>query len=156
MNAGVPSTVPAIVAPTAPFDSRSRAMPKSSTFTWPVAVTKMFAGLMSRWTMPAAWHSASRSSTGSKSASFCSSVMSLRRSWTCTSSVVPSSSSITRKISPRSLSPSSITATRAACWMLLAMRASRTKRSRTSASDASSASSTLTATFAFVTRFVAA
>ncbi len=31
----------------------ARAMPKSITFTWPVCVTMMFAGLMSRWTTPA-------------------------------------------------------------------------------------------------------
>ena len=33
----------------------ARAMPKSMTLTWPVGVSITFAGLMSRWTMPARW-----------------------------------------------------------------------------------------------------
>ncbi len=39
-----------IVIPESPM---ARAMPKSMTLTWPVRVSMTFAGLMSRWTMPA-------------------------------------------------------------------------------------------------------
>ena len=48
MYDGVPSEDPVCVAPTSPARSARRAMPKSSTFTTPSAVTRMFAGLMSR------------------------------------------------------------------------------------------------------------
>ena len=44
----------------------SFAKPKSRTFAWPRLVTKILAGLMSRWTMPAAW-AASRASENSAS-----------------------------------------------------------------------------------------
>ncbi len=38
-----------------PDSPMARAMPKSMTLTWPVRVSMTFAGLMSRWTMPARW-----------------------------------------------------------------------------------------------------
>ena len=36
------------------------ASPKSRSFAWPRSVTKMFAGLMSRWTIPLAWAASER------------------------------------------------------------------------------------------------
>ena len=47
--------------------SSARAMPKSMTFTAPVLVTMMLAGLMSRWMMPASWLACSARVTGSSS-----------------------------------------------------------------------------------------
>ena len=44
--------------------STARAMPKSITFTSPVLVTMMLAGLMSRWIMPASWLACRARATG--------------------------------------------------------------------------------------------
>ena len=46
----VPMTIPAAVRLTCPV---AREMPKSVSFTMPSGRTRMFAGLMSRWTTPA-------------------------------------------------------------------------------------------------------
>ena len=46
--------------------SSARAIPKSITFTWPVLVIMMLAGLMSRWTMPASWLAVSARQAGSR------------------------------------------------------------------------------------------
>ena len=46
MNSAVPNTLPAIVCPRLP---KSRAMPKSESFTSPSAVSSRLPGLMSRW-----------------------------------------------------------------------------------------------------------
>ena len=54
MYEGVPMAVPMRVASMPDPGSRMRATPKSSTFTLPSLVMKMFPGLMSRWTMPTA------------------------------------------------------------------------------------------------------
>ena len=39
------------------------AMPKSATFTWPVAVMRMLPGLTSRWTTPLRWAKARAAAT---------------------------------------------------------------------------------------------
>ena len=45
----------------APSTGVNLARPKSKTFTWPRSVTKMFAGLMSRWMIPLLWAAQSAS-----------------------------------------------------------------------------------------------
>ena len=65
-----PSAAPARLAvgssgSTLVFDTVRLASPKSSSFAWPRAVTKIFAGLMSLWTIPFAW-AASSASTSSR------------------------------------------------------------------------------------------
>ena len=75
MYAGVPATVPgrlslawaSSVVASSPSPSSacvSLARPKSRTLTTPSGVTITFAGLRSRWTMPAAWAAASASASG--------------------------------------------------------------------------------------------
>ncbi len=96
MKAGVPMLVPTRVALLAVDISRSLAIPKSSTFTWPVRVRKTFSGFRSRWTIPFAW-AATRTSTSWSATERTSSSVSFpplrtRRP----SSVSPSSSSETR------------------------------------------------------------
>ena len=145
MYEGVPMAVPARVASMLESDSRMRATPKSSTFTSPVLVMKTLAGFTSRWTMPAAWHLLSSSSTGSKMRSVSSSgtLPPLRtRSWP---SVSPSSRSITRKGSPVSLTSSSVTGTRAGWSTRLAILPSRRNLSRIWTSRANSAWRSFTA-----------
>ena len=51
MYDGVPKNSPATVI----WEAGSLAMPKSMSFAWPEARTMMFAGLMSRWTIPCVW-----------------------------------------------------------------------------------------------------
>ncbi len=118
MNEGVPSAVPARVA--SPPDSRMRATPKSSNFTALSRVMKTFAGLMSRWTIDCAWKAArvSQSSAAIHSASSTGTFRAIRfqSCW----AVSPSSSSMTRKGSPASVTPSSSMATRPRWSTLLA------------------------------------
>ena len=52
-SAGVPTAMPVWVS-FSPADSTARAMPKSATRAWP-PWSRMFSGLMSRWTMPCSW-----------------------------------------------------------------------------------------------------
>ena len=82
-------------------------MPKSSTLSCPERVRKMFAGLMSRWMTPfacaAASTSRSWSATDSTSSSLSCPPLRTRRS----SSVSPSSSSVTRNSDPSSATSSS-------------------------------------------------
>ena len=74
-SAGVPATVPGRLSrawassvvsssPSVPSAWSSLARPKSRTLTTPSGVTMTFAGLRSRWTMPAAWAAASASASG--------------------------------------------------------------------------------------------
>jgi hypothetical protein len=66
----------------------ARAIPKSITFTAPVLVIMMFAGLMSRWMMPASWENASARHT--------SAITRLASS----SGMAPESCTISRRVSP--------------------------------------------------------
>ncbi len=56
-------SVAAAVSPEGAPPGESFASPKSSTFTWPDAVSITFAGLTSRWMIPAACAAASARST---------------------------------------------------------------------------------------------
>ena len=51
--AGVPTAKPVWVSPSSP--ASARAMPKSATSVLPSVVSRMFSGLMSRWTTPCWW-----------------------------------------------------------------------------------------------------
>ena len=53
MNEGVPSTMPNIESLLCELLSKTRATPKSSSFTDPSLQTKTFCGLRSRWMIPA-------------------------------------------------------------------------------------------------------
>ena len=77
-----------------PATPSARAMPKSSTLTWPSAST-MFAGLMSRCTSPAACATSSASHTAAAmpTASPAASIPASSRTWR---RVRPATSSITR------------------------------------------------------------
>ena len=55
--------------------ARLRATPKSMIFTEPSALMKMFAGLMSRWTIPALWAWARPARTCTMIATFRSALM---------------------------------------------------------------------------------
>ncbi|OLT09942.1 hypothetical protein BJF77_09205 [Kocuria sp. CNJ-770] len=130
--------------------STARAIPKSMTFTWRSGVTITFAGLMSRWTIPARWlySRASRiprvMSTASRGVT--------ASSWISSRKVRPGTYSITMngRSTPSSvrarISPVSYTETIE--WWLRAATdcASRLKRSWKVASRASSGRSTLIAT----------
>ena len=59
----MPITAPAWVRLDSVGALTARAMPKSATFTWPLAPIRMFAGLMSRWTSPASWAKLSAAAT---------------------------------------------------------------------------------------------
>ena len=73
---------------------RARAIPKSITFTAPVLVIMMFAGLISRWMMPASWLKCSASRTWDMMAAASVSRI-LPYSWTMSRSVSPCTRSIT-------------------------------------------------------------
>ena len=68
VNARPASRVSAVAAPSAPSPSRSLAMPKSRSFTWPSRDTRTFDGFRSRWTTSwaCAWATASRTSRKSR------------------------------------------------------------------------------------------
>ena len=126
----------------------ARAMPKSMTFTAPVFVSMMFAGLTSRWMMPCRCEKSSAPHTSARidDARRGSSGPSRR---TMSRSVSPCTSSITMNgtvpIGP-SVSPVSYTATMEEWFSSAAFFASRRKRSRKFSSRARSARIIFTAT----------
>ena len=125
-------------APGSAAPARTRAMPKSSTLSRPSRRTKRLSGLMSRWTMPWAWAATSTSSSSSARR---------RRSPRGTppgrrarsASDCPSSSSITRKGAPSSVTSMSRTSTVPGCLKRLTAFASCSNRARSSGSRATSA-----------------
>ena len=78
-----------------------RASPKSATLTRPSSASSTFSGLMSRWTIPAAWAAESADSTGS-STSNASRGVSRTRSRSQSRRVRPATYSMARKTVPLS------------------------------------------------------
>ena len=62
MYTGVPIAIPVWVSLVPPATVTARAIPKSATTARP-PLSRMFSGLMSRWTMPSSWATASASAT---------------------------------------------------------------------------------------------
>src|SRR5664279_2050384 len=77
--------------------SAALARPKSRILAWPRLVTKIFAGLMSRWTMPSAWAASSASAISMAS----DSINSVHRS-TCNTMLQGGGSA---RLSPKTLQP---------------------------------------------------
>jgi hypothetical protein len=129
MYSGVPIASGLDVDP-CPESSRSRAIPKSRSFTSPSRVMKTLSGLRSRCTTPLSCAAAStsriRSASKSTSAGDSAACRRLQRSRT----VSPSSRSITRKNAPSSVTSSSSTEGTPGCSILFAMYPSRRNRAR--------------------------
>jgi hypothetical protein len=120
------------------------ARPKSASFTVPSVDRMMLAGLMSRWTSPAACAAASPRQASAITRVASGQLKGPRRRMK-SAAVPPSTSSIARKCRPRS-SPTSNTATVLGWISRPAARASCTKRLRATGSRLSRSGSTLTAT----------
>jgi hypothetical protein len=103
MYSGVPTRCPVLVADSAV--PSSSASPKSSTLSAPMSppTRNRFDGLMSRWTTPCACTAAIAPAIRRPSRAASASVSGPRNS--CSSSVCPSSHSVTRKRTPSSLTP---------------------------------------------------
>ncbi len=144
MYARVPSVMPVRVVDRA-SSADNMAMPKSPSFGTPSAVSRMFAGLISRWTTPAAWAVSSASSTAATHSHASRGGMGpydSRRS----ARLPPSTSSITMNARPSSM-PTSCTVTMLR-WARRAMvRASASNRARMRARASSAGSRSLIARF---------
>ncbi len=131
-------------------------MPKSSTFTQldPSAarVSRRFAGLRSRWTMPAPWASA-MASQASSTCCTASWTGSAPRALSTTERSLPSRYSITMKGAPSASSPTS--STRATCSLFSRTEARASRRKRATTSSEAPSTSSLTATLCPMPRCVA-
>ena len=128
-----------------PTSLAARAIPKSATRASPSSPIRMFAGLMSRWTMPCSWANwraravSMPTRTANPIASAPSRAMTSRRS-------EPSTRLITMKSPLASSTPVSWIVTMFGWRRAAAFRASRRKRSTNASSSANAGRSTLTAT----------
>ena len=118
-------------------------MPKSTTFTVPLAVTRTFSGFRSRCTTPAACAAPSAPATSIATATACSGEN--RDAPSTSRSERPSTYSLAMKRQP-SASSNAYTVATDGCVMVAAARASRRRRSRCSGSVDTSGGNPLSAT----------